>query len=306
MRKDLVEEIVCPACRSRLRLDFSEVRNAEAWTGELTCEGCAARYPVVRGLPQLLAEPVLEQDQHWDRVHNRWDAASLAANIRRRFELPEEVLLDYYPHAGLVRAWGRRPARVLELGAGSGAYTLALQRLAGAGRACLLDISLPALEHAAAIFAGMGVAADFVQADIRFLPFPDRAFDLAVSGGLIEHFAGDEQTAVLAEHGRVAAAVLIQAPQSTWAYWLFRSLYSLRPGGWPYGFERPLTRGRLARLLAGAGFRVEAWGGHDFAASVELLGRLRWPAFPRLHRWPGLAAVTRHDLIALAVRAETA
>jgi hypothetical protein len=125
-----------------------------------------------------------------------------------------------------------------------------------------------------------------------------------VSGGLIEHFAGADQDAVVREHGRVANAVLIQAPASTPAYWLFRGLYSLRPGGWPFGYERPLTRRRLSRLLAAAGYQAESWSGHDFAASVELLGRLRGSWFPRLHRWPGLAWLTRHDRIVLARRTD--
>lgn len=303
MRAAFAAELVCPACRGPVALRVEEERAGEVWSGGLACSACRREYPVTDGIPRLLSEDVAERAAHWERLHQSLDYAGIVEQTQRRYALPEAVLLDYYAFAGLLRRHGPAPRRALEIGAGSGSYALALHRLAGVGSFCLMDISASALVGARALAAAFGMQADLLQGDVRRLPFRDRAFELSLSGGLIEHFIGAEQDAIVAEHCRVADRVLIEAPVSTPAYWTFRALYSLRPGGWPFGFERPLTRGAVRRLLGTQGFAVEAWSGHDFAAGVELLGRLRWPGFPRLHRWPAAARLSRHDLIALAKRA---
>jgi uncharacterized protein YbaR (Trm112 family) len=46
--------LVCPVCHAALRL---EVQRAEAST--ILCVGCGRRYPIVDGLPVLLAERAL-------------------------------------------------------------------------------------------------------------------------------------------------------------------------------------------------------------------------------------------------------
>jgi uncharacterized protein YbaR (Trm112 family) len=41
-----LQRVVCPACHQPLRLD----------AGAISCQGCGRRYPVVDGIPVLLAE----------------------------------------------------------------------------------------------------------------------------------------------------------------------------------------------------------------------------------------------------------
>lgn len=302
MRREFAQELVCPQCRGPLALRAAQEQDGEIELGELLCASCARSYGIERGIPRLLPERVQAQDENWEHFHQGVDYAGIVAKLKQRFMLPEPVLLDYYAHAQLVRQAGITPGRILELGAGSGSYSLALHCFTRVTRICLVDISLSALEGARVIYKAFGLQADWVLGDIRALPFRADAFELSLSGGLIEHFAGEEQRRIVAEHCRVAPRVLIQAPVSTWAYWTFRRLYSLRPGGWPFGFEVPLTVPVLRGLLAENHFQIQRLGGHDFAASVELVARERWGRFPRLHAWPGLARWSRHDLIALAER----
>ena len=300
MNPDLLDVLSCPACGGGLRPGRCETKGHEIVSGVLTCRDCTKPYVVEGGIPRFAPEATAARDRHWEAYHRRVPYDAVVAHMRRRFQLPRGVLLDYYRHAGLLVERGERAGRVLELGAGSGSYTLALAQLAGAERICLLDVSPAALAGARRVFAAFGLTPDLVQGDIRSLPFRPRAFDLALSGGLIEHFAGDTQAKIVAEHTRVADRALIQAPAPTPAYWAFRLAYSFRPGGWPFGYERPVSRRRLRALLDSAGFSPVAWDGHDFASAAALLGAMRWRRFPRFHRWPGLARTSRHDGIVLA------
>lgn len=304
MRREFLSSLCCPQCQQALFLAEGTTQAGEIASGDLQCRACSRTYPIREGIPLLQPAAANLQDKHWERLHQQVDYQAVVRLMRPRFELPEHVLLDYYAHAELARRQNLQPESILELGAGTGSYSLALQRLVRIGKMCLLDISFSALLGARNIFAAFNLRPDLVQGDIRSLPFADRTFDLTLSGGLIEHFAGEEQTRIVAEHCRVAGTVLIQAPLSSPAYWLFRLGYTLYKGRWPFGFERPLTKRKVRQLLAAQGVQVAAWSGHDFAAGVELLGRLRWSRFPRLHAWPGLAALTRHDVIVFGEKAK--
>ena len=145
-----------------------------------------------------------------------------------------------------------------------------------------------------------GIKAHLVVGDIHRLPFENNRFQLALSGGLIEHFTGPEQTAIVAEHCRVAQQVMLQVPTGTPAYWFFRLVYSVIKGGWPFGFEKPVARSHLIKLLHEQDYQPQAWSSHNFASSLVFLGKQRWPKFPSVHKWPGMALFIRHDLIVMA------
>jgi uncharacterized protein YbaR (Trm112 family) len=54
MRKELVDILVCPVCKQRLRLDVTDDKNGDVVSGSLTCTGCGHRYPVSNSIPNLL------------------------------------------------------------------------------------------------------------------------------------------------------------------------------------------------------------------------------------------------------------
>src|SRR5690349_11450622 len=67
VRRSLLGLILCPRCRERLTLDVfcedapSEGGERTVSEGRLRCTGCAAAFPVVAGVPRLLAPPLLAQ-----------------------------------------------------------------------------------------------------------------------------------------------------------------------------------------------------------------------------------------------------
>ena len=54
MRKDLVEILACPVCKSPLDLTIEEENGQEVVSGYLTCQQCSERYPIEDRIPNLL------------------------------------------------------------------------------------------------------------------------------------------------------------------------------------------------------------------------------------------------------------
>ena len=54
MRKDLMEILACPMCKSELTLTIDEEREDEVIRGGLFCAKCNERYPIEDGIPNML------------------------------------------------------------------------------------------------------------------------------------------------------------------------------------------------------------------------------------------------------------
>jgi ubiquinone/menaquinone biosynthesis C-methylase UbiE len=106
----------------------------------------------------------------------------------------------------LGKALGRPPgryARALEIGAGTGYFSLNLVRQGVIGHAVATDISPGMLERLAQTAQELGVAVDTRQADAESLPFPDDSFDLVLGHAVLHHLPGLEKA--LSEFHRVLA-----------------------------------------------------------------------------------------------------
>ena len=54
MRRELMNILACPVCKSDLKLDASEENETEIVTGSLYCSRCDVHYPIVDTIPNLL------------------------------------------------------------------------------------------------------------------------------------------------------------------------------------------------------------------------------------------------------------
>ncbi|GII85058.1 methyltransferase [Sphaerisporangium siamense] len=110
---------------------------------------------------------------HWAGNHARYDAVNSGFN------------------APLLEAAAIGPAdRVLDVGCGTGQVTRLAARTARHGHATGVDLSGPMLRRARALAAEEGVAnATFEQGDAQVHPFPDGAYDVAVSRFAIMFFS---------------------------------------------------------------------------------------------------------------------
>jgi ubiquinone/menaquinone biosynthesis C-methylase UbiE len=106
--------------------------------------------------------------------------------------------------AKLRKALGRDPGhyeRSLEIGAGTGYFTLNLLRRGIVEHGTAIDISPKMLDVLQATAAKLGVAVDTTPADAERLPFADESFDLVLGHAVLHHLPGLETA--LAECARV-------------------------------------------------------------------------------------------------------
>jgi uncharacterized protein YbaR (Trm112 family) len=54
MKRDLMDIICCPMCKSELELDVKEENEVEILTGSLLCKKCKHTYQIEDGIPNLL------------------------------------------------------------------------------------------------------------------------------------------------------------------------------------------------------------------------------------------------------------
>ncbi len=54
MKKELLDILACPTCKSTFKLKVEEENEVEVVRGELQCEGCPETYPIEDSIPNLL------------------------------------------------------------------------------------------------------------------------------------------------------------------------------------------------------------------------------------------------------------
>ena len=54
MKKELMDILACPVCKSPLKLKVTEEKEGEVITGSLFCKKCNHSYPITESIPNLL------------------------------------------------------------------------------------------------------------------------------------------------------------------------------------------------------------------------------------------------------------
>ncbi len=157
--------------------------------------------------------------------------------------------------AKLRKALGEEPGRwedALEIGAGTGYFSLNLMLSGTIGRLTATDIApgmLAALETNA---ARLGLDVETVETDAEQLPFPDESFDLVLGHAVLHHIPDLDRAA--AEFMRVLR------PGGTVVFCGEPSANGDQIAAWPK--RAAVAAAPLWRRMVGAGKRGDA-GGHD-------------------------------------------
>ncbi len=302
---DWLAKLRCPRCaHAPLKRMPKRKGSWGAWgVPGLTCSKCRERYPVeAPGILRLIPRGDYSRYAYWEKMHSQTSPAEITALYKRRFQYSPSFLLKYYAMPRLALRLGWKGEDSVELGSQWGSNSLVLHRFGLTRQVWLLDISRPALRGALAFFDAFGVMPFAVQGEIHGLPFKDRAFDLSLSGGLYEHFVGQEQEALVAENTRVSKRVLCQVPEDSMAYRIYRRLVEWHFGKWPFGFEVPVSRLRLRQLFSKAGGKIAREDYHNLASAVMMVAGERWAWARALAVRPFFFYFFRHDAVVAVER----
>ena len=208
MQRSLLGLIVCPRCRARFTLDVyrEDARRADGIEeGALRCDGCRTAYPIVAGIPRLLAPSLLARvrarhpaffatHSHFVGEHATLDdplADTLESFTRQRldFDLPGPALAEQW-RRNLQRNLGDaltleqlRGRRILDVGCGFGRHL----RVAADHGAEVVGIDLSGgVEVARRNLAGRPNC-HVIQGNVFERPLRDACFDVVWSFGVLHH-----------------------------------------------------------------------------------------------------------------------
>jgi hypothetical protein len=292
----------CPRCGPKGSLKSLAKKKGDfgAWgLPGLKCGNCSESYPVIKGgILRMIPKGDYSRYAYWEKLHAGVGAKETVAKYRLRFGMDKQFLDNYFCLPRITRKAGWGPyASSLELGCGWGIYSMSLAQAGLIKDIWLLDISTSALKGTQQVFRAFGYDPYLIQADIHALPFKDKAFDVSLSGGLYEHFVGEEQQALVDENCRISRKILNELPEGSLTYWIYRKFFTWKWGGWPFGFEVPLSRSRLKELYEKAGARILAWDYHNLVSALLLVQAEKRPWLQRLTWRPFFLYALRHDVV---------
>src|SRR5207253_4664749 len=175
MKRNALDVLVCPGCKSSLLLTADEREGPEVITGRLHCARCDSAYPILRGVPRFIAT-----GSYATSFGRQW-------NWFRTVQLDSKNGTDASEHAlRATTGWHDSDyagALVLDAGVGAGRFAECAARKG----AQVFGIDLSTAVDAAWLNIGRHENVHLIQADIFAMPFRDGAFDLAYSMGVLHH-----------------------------------------------------------------------------------------------------------------------
>ncbi len=192
----------------------------------------------------------------------------------------QDILLAPVSEVLLQRAAPQPGNRVLDVGCGCGATTIALaERVAPGGHVLGVDISEPMLARARQLTPA-GAPADYVLADATVHAFEPGAFDLLTSRFGVMFFAEPAVSFVnmrkaLRPSARLAFACWRQPRENPWMMVPLQAVYQHVPKLPQLGPEDPgpfsfAAEERVQRILSEAGFSDIAMEPHDLSLDLAI------------------------------------
>jgi SAM-dependent methyltransferase len=212
----------------------------------------------------------------------------------------KESFSTYYALADLASRLNLEYDSCLDIGSGSGSYCLALKKMKVIKRGYLFDSSLSALRLAKKIFRYFGEECELILGDARAPPFKDKAFDISLTSGLLEHFKDGDQEKIICEQCRVSIDVFCQVPLDCPIYWLYQKMLAIISGGWRFGLERPFKIYQLKRLFAKCGYAIKAISYHDVLTAMFFLISSKSRCFKPVKKKRFLNKLLKHEIIIYA------
>lgn len=175
----------CPACRAPIRDG-----------NPLSCSRCDRTYPIVDGIPALLATPA-DADQMRRRIADVGAQMAGYAAFLAAMALIGPAWIPRERRRILERAGLERGQTVLDHCTGPGGNLQPLaERLGPSGHIVAFDLSMALVRGARNAARRRRIPADLHQADALALPYADGYFDAVVHSGAINQFGSAKRQAI--------------------------------------------------------------------------------------------------------------
>lgn len=181
----LLPVLRCPSCGSALQ------HVAET----LECAACQSHYPVVDDIPRLT------RDQHLASFGRQWNKYEVAHDDEDRATFQAKTGVSLSDLSGL---------RILDAGCGGGRYS----KVCGEAGATVIGADHTAAVEKARQLCGHLPNVNFVQADLKQLPFAPASFDFVFSIGVMHHDADTKSV--------FDAVAKMVKPGGRYSVWLYR------------------------------------------------------------------------------------
>ena len=220
-------------------------------------------------------EPALAHDQNADQIAY-WNGPGGQHWTDR--QQAQDILLAPISDLLIDRARARPGERIVDVGCGCGATSIAFaQKVGASGHVLGIDISAPMLARAGQI-APAGLPVDFVLADATVYPFDPASIDLLVSRFGVMFFAEPalsfaNMRRALRPSGRLAFACWREPRENPWLMMPLQAVYKHVPKLPQLGPEDPgpfafASEARVNRILSEAGFSGIAMEACDLSLDV--------------------------------------
>lgn len=168
--------VCCTRCGGSLKLDVGQSAGRHVVEGEFTCVGCAAVFPITRGIPRFLPGAVPRDVQRTvERFGRQWQEFDF---VSEQYE--QQFLAWITPNTRETF----RDRIVLDLGCGKGRHSRLVARF-GAREVLAVDLS----EAVEAAYRNTRDLANVhvIQADLFQLPIAPGTVDVSFSIGVVHH-----------------------------------------------------------------------------------------------------------------------
>ena len=226
MKHDLLRYLKCPSCHGAISISRATPGDGqEILEGELSCNACSARFPIVRGVPRFANLSQIETDKAATAANFGWAWQHFSHHDERYAE-------QFLGWIAPVQPDFFQGKLVLEAGCGKGRHTRLAARW-GARDVIGIDLS-DAVETAFAATRHLPNV-HIVQADIYRLPLA-QVFDYAFSVGVLHHLP-DPRAGFVSVASKVRPGGYISA-------WV----YGAENNGWITRWVNPLREGLTSRM----------------------------------------------------------
>jgi ubiquinone/menaquinone biosynthesis C-methylase UbiE/uncharacterized protein YbaR (Trm112 family) len=216
MRKELLNEIICPQCNiSSLKLNIEKENGTEIRSGLIVCNSCSGKYSITNGIPDLLVETseIIDNEQKgWDRLKHAVENTdelmlSLPDAQGKHGECWQGQADNFHYIFSKLNLSGNE--KVLDLGAGRCWSTRFFSK-----KGCWsvgLDILLPKyirLETSDIYIKNDNTYFERIRGSMDILPFKDSVFDIVFMAATLHHSSNiskplTEAARVLKDNGRL-------------------------------------------------------------------------------------------------------